>query len=67
MLPAQFWHLKRRPISEVKKADIVAEIEKSGCDMLKGKLDGTETKKEVVKYLKKCDCPVLKEKFSGIE
>jgi len=46
---------------------VLKEIEKSGCDMLKDKLDGTETKDEIVKYLKHCDCPVLKEKFSGIE
>lgn len=67
MIPPQFQHLLKRPISAVKKADIIAEIERSGCDMLKGKLNGTETKKEIVTYLKKCDCPILKEKFSGIE
>ena len=35
----------------------------SGCDMLKDKLDGSETKEEVVQYLTKCSCPVLKQKF----
>ena len=67
MFPPQFQHLQKRPISAVKKADIIAEIERSGCDMLKGKMDGTESKETIVKYLKKCDCPVLKSKFSGIE
>ena len=52
---------------ELTLADIIAEIERSGCDMLKGKMDGTESKETIVKYLKKCDCPVLKSKFSGIE
>lgn len=51
----------------MKKDTIVNTIEKSGCDMLKDKLDGTETKEEIVDYLKHCDCKVLKEKFSGIE
>lgn len=54
-------------ISRVKKDTLVATIEKSGCDMLKDKLDGSETKDEIVHYLKKCECKVLKEKFSGIE
>ena len=35
--------------------------------MLKGKLDGTETKEEIVKYLKDCDCKILKKRFSGID
>ena len=47
--------------------EIVEEIKKAGCDMLKGKLDGTETKEELVAYLKHCRCPVLKEKFTGIQ
>jgi len=51
-------------VDDVSKACIVKEIEKSGCDMLKDKLDGSETKEEVVKYLSKCECPALKAKFS---
>lgn len=47
--------------------EIVEEIQKGGCDMLKGKIDGTETKEELVAYLKHCNCPVLKEKFSGVK
>ena len=54
-------------INRVKKDILVATIEKSGCDMLKDKLEGDETKDEIVEYLKECDCPVLKKKFSGIE
>jgi hypothetical protein len=54
-------------INRVKKDTLVSTIEKSGCSMLKDKLDGDETKEEIVEYLKKCECKVLKEKFSGIE
>ena len=54
-------------IHQVKKNTLIATIEKSGCDMLKGKLEGDETKEEIVEYLKECDCPILKKKFSGIE
>ena len=54
-------------INQVKKDTIISTIEKSGCDMLKDKLDGTETKEEIVEYLKECDCPTLKKRFSGIE
>ena len=54
-------------INRVKKDTLVATIEKSGCEMLKGKLEGDETKDEIVEYLKECDCPVLKKRFSGIE
>jgi hypothetical protein len=46
---------------------LITTIEKEGCDMLKDKLDGDETKEEIVSYLKKCDCPVLKKRFSGID
>lgn len=28
--------------------------------MLKGKLDGTETKEEIVQYLIDCKCPIIK-------
>ena len=31
--------------------------------MLKGKVEGDETKEEIVDYLKKCDCPSLKALF----
>ena len=54
-------------IQRVKKETIISTIKKSGCEMLKDKLDGTETKEEIVEYLHKCDCPTLKKKFSGIE
>ena len=54
-------------IQQVKKDTIIKTIEESGCEMLKDKLDGTETKEEIIDYLCKCDCPVLKEKFAGIE
>jgi len=54
-------------IKRVKKDTLVKTIEKSGCSMLKDKLEGDETKEEIVDYLKECSCPVLKEKFSGIE
>ena len=46
-----------------KKERIVKEIEKYGCPMLKGKLDGTETKTEIIDYLLHCKCPVIKRRF----
>lgn len=42
------------------KQDIIDLIENSGCQMLKGKLDGDETKEEILSYLKKCKCPIIK-------
>lgn len=54
-------------IKKVSKDYIVDVIIEEGCDMLKGKMDGTESKKTIVKFLKICKCPVLKEKFTGIE
>ena len=54
-------------INRVKKERIIKEIEKSGCDMLKDKLEGDETKEEIVEFLSACSCPVLKKKFSGLE
>ena len=58
---------KKIPIAEATPTQIVQEIKAGGCDMLAGKIDGTESKKELVEYLKLCRCPVLKKKFSGIE
>ena len=54
---------KKIALTRCKKERIIKEIEKSGCDMLKGKLDGTETKEEIVEYLRHCKCPALKKKF----
>ena len=54
-------------INRVKKDTIINTIEKSGCEMLKDRLEGDETKEEIVEYLKACDCPTLKKRFSGIE
>jgi hypothetical protein len=54
-------------INRVKKERIIKEIDKSGCDMLKDRLEGDETKEEIIAYLHECRCPVLKEKFSGVE
>lgn len=54
-------------IARVKKETIIKTIEKSGCEMLKDKLEGDETKEEIIEYLTECKCPVLKKKFSGIE
>ena len=62
MLPDKKLNIKR-----VKKARIIKEIEKSGCSMLKDKLDGTETKEEIVEYLTLCNCPKIHKIFSGIE
>ena len=53
-------------VHRVKKETIIKTIEDDGCDMLKDKLDGTETKEEIVEYLKECDCPSLKKRFSGL-
>ena len=58
---------KKLNINRVKKARIIKEIEKSGCSMLKDKLDGTETKEEIVEYLTLCKCPKIHKIFSGIE
>jgi hypothetical protein len=54
-------------IHKVTKAKIIADIEKSGCDMLKDKLEGDETKDEIILYLHECRCPVLHKKYSGLE
>lgn len=54
-------------INKVKKTTIIKTIEKSGCDLLKNKLEGDETKEEIIEYLQECKCPILKKKFSGIE
>lgn len=54
-------------INRVKKETIIKTIEKSGCEMLKDKLEGDETKEEIIEYLTECKCPVLKKKFSGID
>jgi len=54
-------------IHDAKKEDIIATIEKSGCDMLKDKLEGDETKDEIVAYLHKCKCPALSKKYSGLK
>lgn len=51
-------------INRVKKERIIKEINKSGCDMLKNRLEGDETKEEIIEYLSSCSCPVLKAKFS---
>jgi len=51
------------PIASVTKAQIIKVIKRSGCTMLKEKLDGTETKAEIVEYLHACKCPVLKKHF----
>lgn len=51
----------------MKKEDIIDEIERSGCEMLRDKIDGSETKEEIIEYLTECKCPVLKKKFSGID
>ena len=55
------------PIAQATATEIVEEIKKAGCDMLTGKLNGSETKEELVEYLRLCRCPVLKKKFTGIK
>ena len=42
------------------KSELIAFIDSSGCNMLKDKLDGSETKEEIISYLKRCKCPVIK-------
>jgi len=56
----------RIPIAQATPTEIIEEVKRAGCDMLAGKLNGTETKEELVEYLKRCRCPVLKKKFSGV-
>lgn len=58
---------KRKNINRVKKETVIKEINKSGCDMLKDKLEGNETKAEIVEYLTLCKCPKIHKIFSGIE
>lgn len=53
----------RISLKKCKKERIIKEIQKYGCPMLKGKLDGTETKDEIVEYLLLCKCPVIKKRF----
>ena len=55
------------PIAQATVTEIVEEVKKAGCDMLAGKLNGSETKEELVEYLRHCKCPVLKRKFSGVK
>jgi hypothetical protein len=55
------------PIQSATASEIVEEIRKAGCDMLNGKIDGSETKEELIEYLKHCRCPVLRKKFSGVK
>ena len=55
------------PIAQATVTEIVEEVKKGGCDMLTGKLNGSETKEELVEYLRHCKCPVLKRKFSGVK
>jgi len=57
---------RRYNINEVSADFIISQINKSGCKMLKGKLDGTETKEELIEYLTLCKCPKLKEIFTGV-
>jgi hypothetical protein len=52
------------PIDEVTKDQLIRVIKRSGCKMLKEKLDGTETKAEIVEYLHACKCPVLRKLFA---
>lgn len=42
------------------KEELIHLINSSGCQMLKNKLDGSETKQEIVDYLISCKCPVIK-------
>lgn len=42
------------------KEEIIHLINKSGCRMLKNKLEGDETRDEIIDYLISCDCPVIK-------
>ena len=42
------------------KTELIDYIDSSGCDMLKGKLHGMETKAEIIHFLKRCKCPVIK-------
>lgn len=57
---------RRVNVKSVKKETLIKTIEKEGCDMLKDKLEGDETKEEIVEYLRECDCPVLKKRFTGV-
>ncbi len=55
------------PIAQATPTEIIEAVKNAGCDMLTGKLNGSETKDELVEYLRHCKCPVLKNKFSGIK
>lgn len=41
------------------KDELITYIETSGCNMLKNKLEGDETKEEIISYLKRCKCPII--------
>ena len=41
------------------KDELIDYIETSGCNMLKNKLEGDETKEEIISYLKRCKCPII--------
>jgi hypothetical protein len=56
--------MKKLDIKDVPKDVLIYMIEKLGCKMLKGKLDGSESKEEIVAYLRRCNCPVLKKIFN---
>jgi hypothetical protein len=58
--------VRRFNINRVKKETIIKKIEESGCQMLKNKLDGTETREELVEYLIRCKCPKIHKIFSGL-
>lgn len=51
----------------MKKETIINDIEKSGCEMLKDKLEGDETKSEIIEYLVECKCPKIHQLYTGLD
>ena len=56
--------MEKLNIHLVNKATLIHKIEEAGCDMLKGKLKGNETKEQIIRYLKLCHCPKIHAIFS---
>ena len=54
-------------IHEATKEQILSDIQKSGCKLLKGKLKGDETKEEIVEILYDCKCPKIHQFYSGLK
>lgn len=53
-------------IHKATKERILEDIEKSGCKILKGKLNGDETKEDIIDYLYECRCSKIHSLYTGL-